>query len=145
MQAEVMRNERGCEMPSTFGTAFGVIGPALTCFGAVVQFIDWRKSRVENKKIADVREHIDALDEIVDDLRKKDKTRGRGSIQGVDIGEAFDILQKGVELANKNSRKYLREYTDEVDRASARREKYVRLSVLLIVAGTIMWATASFI
>jgi hypothetical protein len=132
-------------MASNLSITFGILGPALTCGGVLIQFYDWKKSREESDRLSWLRDYVSHLDSQIGDLRAEDKSRGLVTEQGLDIGETFEILQKAAEEANKINRAKLQHTVDQVDASSKRRAKYVGVSIALVLLGTALWAVSSFV
>jgi hypothetical protein len=132
-------------MASNLSIVLGVLGPTLTCGGGVIQFYDWKKSREESDELAWRRDFISHLDSHLGELREEDKTRGLITEEGLDIGETFAILQKGVEQANKINRKNLQDMADRVDASSKRRARYIFVSIGFVLVGTVLSAVSTFV
>jgi hypothetical protein len=130
-------------MASTLAIALQGVGAAISCVGVVMQFVLDQQGKREEQKIADIRDYIDMLDQSVDDLEKEDKTQGRTIKDGVDIGEAFEILRAAAEQANKENRKKMRKLVDQVGASASRRLKIGRVALGLILLGIIVSAVAA--
>lgn len=132
-------------MPLSLANTLGIIGPVLTCVGALIQLYDWRQAKMQGRRVAELQDYIDRLNDSIEDLRRTDTSPGFRTREGVDLGESLRLLQEGAEMANKRNKAKLRDLADQVEEASSWREKYVLVSFVLVVLGTAIWGAASFV
>jgi hypothetical protein len=132
-------------MSSWLSLGLGTVGPALTCIGVAIQFFELQKYNEATEKITSISTYISRLEGSIAELAKEDQTPGtRVTKEGHDIGEAYYVLQKGVEEANKRSRKYLSGLTDELIDSAKRRKRSAWISFSLVAIGTVLWGASSF-
>lgn len=131
-------------MPSSIATILGVAGPALTGLGALLQFFEMREASRMGRRQAEIRNHVEWLDEQIEDLRRIPRAPGL-KIHGENFDAVLGIMEAGTDQARKETRKKLRQAFEGSERVSAKRDRLGLSAMACVILGTILWALSSFL
>jgi hypothetical protein len=114
-----------------------VLGGGLQLIGTAVLFLDLRGDRIATKA-TEIQIYIGLLDEQIEDLEKEPKQRGMKTREGIDIGEAFDIMEQATKLANRENRKKHRRLLDEVLVEAEKHRRAQGIAIVLVLVGSVL-------
>lgn len=114
-----------------------VLGGGLQLIGTAVLFLDLRGDRIA-KKATEIQIYIGLLDEQIEELEKEPKQRGMKTREGIDIGEAFDIMEQATKLANRENRKKHRNLLDEVLAEAEKHRRAQGIAIGLVLLGSVL-------
>lgn len=114
-----------------------VLGGGLQLIGTAVLFLDLRGDRIA-KKATEIQIYLGLLDEKLEDLEKEPKPRGMKTREGIDIGEAFDIMEQATKLANRENRRKHRRLLDEVLVEAEKHRRTQAIAIVLVLVGSVL-------
>jgi hypothetical protein len=109
-----------------------VLGGGLQLVGTAVLFLGLRSDRIA-KKATQIQIYIGQVDEQIEDLENQPKRRGMMTREGIDMGEAFDIMEQAAKLANRTNRKQHRYLLDEVLTEAAKHRRAQLAAIVLVL------------
>ncbi|MDB6061740.1 MAG: hypothetical protein JWM78_1843 [Verrucomicrobiaceae bacterium] len=114
-----------------------VLGGGLQLIGSAVLFLDLRGDRIA-QKATEIQIYIGRLDEQIEDIEKEPKERGMKTREGIDIGEAFDIMEQAAKLANRENKKKHLNLLEEVLAETAKHHRAQTAAIVLVLLGSVL-------
>ena len=113
------------------------VGGGLQLVGTAVLFLDLRGDKIA-EKATQVQIYIGQLDEQIEDLEKESKARGMKTPEGIDIGEAFEIMENGVKGANRKNRELHRKLLNEMLEEAGKHRRAQLIAIILVLFGSVL-------
>jgi hypothetical protein len=119
------------------------LGAAFALLGTAVLFLDLKGDSISSKA-TDVQAYIGRLDQQIEDLAEQPKERGFKTPEGVDIGEAFDLLYQAAKIANRKNRGTYLGLLDEVKAEAQKHRRALKTAIALVILGGCLQVIAAF-
>lgn len=114
--------------------ALNLVGGLFALAGTAILFLDLRGDQFSSKA-TDVQIYIGKLDKQLDELRELPKDRGFTTPDGIDIGEAFEIMEKATEGANKRNRDTHIQLLEKMKAHEAKHRAAQKAAITLVLVG----------
>ncbi len=116
------------------------IGVLLVVLGLAIQFWDWKRVGNELELIENIGDHLERLKE-QNEHTKNIKAPPKGELitkDGVDIGEALEIMSQAGDMAEASTKETLRETKERLSTIKGRHYPFVLASWAFVIVGTLM-------
>ena len=113
---------------------FNILGGVLALAGTAVLFLDLRGDSIA-AKASDVQIYIGRLDQQIEELSQIPKDRGLKTPEGIDIGEAFEIMYEGARAANRKNRDTYLNLLEEVKTEQDKHRWAQKIAIALVLLG----------
>lgn len=128
----------GWEMHKNWSDFVALTGILLLIIAAIIQYVDWGRSKLTKARIETIKNHIDFLKDEIEEIQSRDPMGPGHQIRGLESDAIDKIMHEGMILANRNNKKIMRELIDKMDKAEGVRDHFVRLSFAFLVVGTLL-------